>query len=372
MKKLKGWNDFFILLIVALGIIVSFLLIGSFVGPITTGNIEEITVLNFGKLGIVTNIASKIVEVPDFVSGELQAETLKTIPQLEFKSSVFGSHKEGFDIDIPEWLMDDMNNIRMTAHVDTSSNRVGDFAVRWNGKEIYKGKPEDELDVYVDKQYIKQSNTVELYADSPGVAFWAENYYFLKDIEIKLEYGPAKIIPLILEPSDIEKFEHADLRFYATSAVSVVVKVNGKTIYEKVPRGVDVAKFTLADAPLRSGPNLVSVNSDRPLKMRDVELKLFLVSDEVSKKRDFDVSAKAFNSLRLGLRGRIDAQVTNIERQGSLELKLNEKKLPLGIVKEGVNTVYFSMNDVQIGSNTLELSATGSFDVQKVIVGIER
>lgn len=369
--KMKGWNDFLVLLTVAIGLIVVLLIFGAISGPVKTGEVVTVASLSFGKIGIVANIPSKIIQIPDFVSGELQSEVLRAIPQLEFKTSIFGSNRESFEIEVPEWLINDMSNAMVTAGIHVDSNKLGNFVLKWNGKELYNGKPEDLLNVYIPEQYIKQSNTIEMYAESPGLAFWASNYYLLKNIEIVLEYGPAKIIPLTLNPSDIESFDYAEVRFYASAAVPLLIKVNGKEIYNKVPRGIDKANFGLADAPLRSGPNLISFNSERALKVKDVEVRLFLVSGEASKTRNFNLSTKAYNLLRMGYRGRIDVQVTKIERPGSLKLKLNGKTLPLDSIKEGINSAYFSLKDVEIGSNELELSGTGSFDVQEVRVLVE-
>ena len=360
---MKGVDDFLVLLAVAIVIIIVF----SLTGPISTGQFEQIASFSVGDVGAVSNLPSRSIQLGSLTIGEPQKESLKSMPQLEVSTGLFDSKKYEFDVLVPDWLISDAKNVRITADVN-DANRLNDIVVKWNGKEFYRGKP-DAVSFSISKEFVKSSNVFSIYAEGPGLAFWASNYYMLRNVDIDAEYGTAKIIPFQMLGQDIESFSRAELDFYGIGSNPLAVKVNGKEIYAKTPRGAEKIMFDFSNTSLKAGTNVLSVFSEKPVNLYDAKLNIFLSTSLVTRTNTFDITDMQYNAIG---KGRIDIRVDRVSSQRGLKVQLFGRQLTAPQPSAGILSVYFSKNDAQIGRNTIDMSGTGSFYIGEVKVGIER
>jgi hypothetical protein len=190
---------------------------------------------------------------------------------------------------------------------------------------------------------------------------------------VNLEYGPAKLISFEIFPRELEAWNKGEVSFYSTGSGALSIKINGKEIYNQRPGITNTVGFEYNDAPLKVGNNIISLSCpDGVLNLQDVNLKVFLLTNEVVRTRDFNITSVYYNFLKQGKKGRIDYKIDSITREGTLRIKLNNRALSVPAPITGLNSVYFTADHANEGENTLEFSGTGSWYISDVGVGVER
>ncbi len=371
----KGVEDFLYVLVAAIVIMIIFALISPLVPTGgTPGEMEKMEEFTLGSVGFIEEVPAKSIILGSFTVGRTQVETIRSFDRMEVQSSMFGRQGHKYTVVIPEWYRDLMEDIKIDFRVD-STNMYGNLVVKWNGKTIYQDEAHPRTyHVEVDRNYVENTNSLEVYCEGPGVMFWASTVYRLKDFKVNLEYGPVKLVPFELFQNELQAFNKGEISFYAVGDAELNIKVNGVNIYEQVPTGADSVEFQFTDVPLNMGDNILSFSTvGGPVQMFDTKLRVFLLTNEISRRRTFNISAEEYGSLRQATgKGRIEYVIENVAREGSMRIRLNGNDLAVPVPAEGTNIVYFTSNQAQEGENELEFSATGSFDVSTVRVGVER
>jgi hypothetical protein len=151
------------------------------------------------------------------------------------------------------------------------------------------------------------------------------------------------------------------------------VKVNGAQVFSAVPASSESVKFDLFNSGINPGNNMItmSVLGD-PIQLNNVILKIFLSTDNLVKERTFSLPKDKFDLFSQGYRGKIELDVDNITKQGSLSIRLNDKELNVPTIQKGTNTVLFTADQAAEGQNTLKFSGTGGWDVGEVRILLER
>jgi len=370
-------DDFVYVLAVAAVILIVMALVSPLLQPSLApapGEINVIKEFTLGSVGYISEIPAKTLTLGSFTVGETQVENLKSISLLDVSASLLGGEKRTFIINVPGWYFDSMEKVTVSFNVD-STNMYGPLIVSWNGKIFYQDKAYPRAyRLEIDPQYVEEQNTLEIACGGPGMMFWANTVYVLKDLKVNLEYGPAKLYSFELYPSEIQSFKKGVLEFYGAGRGELSVKVNGVTVYKKIPKGADSVEFTFDTVPLNAGNNIVTLSTaGGSVQLFNAEMKIYLLANQITRERTFNITASDLASLKSGaVKGRIDYTIDKISREGPLKISLNGNALSVPTPVEGTNTVYFSYSDAQEGRNTLEFSSTGSFEISDVSIGWER
>lgn len=365
--------DDFIYVLSAGLIVLVFAFILSGLGPWISPGDYQTSVINFtvGNAGVMSDAPTRTDSFESFVVGEVQSYELKAIPQFMVGTSWLGANLQKYNIIVPEWYLEDIRSIRITFNV-YDTNKYGNLVLKWNGLEVEKevlGKGRQEI--IIEPEVVKGSNNLEVYAEGPGLFFWASTVYVLRDFTVNVEYGPKKIIPFQILGSELEAFSKGEIEFYATDTTSeLTIKVNGVEIFDEVPRGPEKAEFDYVDVPLKAGTNILSLSTEGYVNLHDVDLNLYLLTNEAVRVRRFTVTDEQYGLFDYGYKLIVNFDVEEIAREGSLNVRLNDKTVRVGSVDEGMNSVIFDKDEVIKGENEIGFSGTGGYVIGEASIGI--
>lgn len=371
----KGYSDDFmwvlliaIILLVVVGVFSYFV---PYTGPLTNITISEFSP---GEVGYTQDYAARTIDLKTFTVGEDQQSLLRSFPQMELITSLFGGNVETYQIAVPDYHLETARGVRIDFSI-AQTNQYGNLVMKWNGREVANRKlSSGPYDLFIERQHVRESNTLEVSATGPGMLFWASTVYQLKNVNVNLEYGPQRVIPFEMLPSEMAKFDRAELSSYVTGTGTLRITVNGAHVYSGTPQGVLREEFTLFDAPIRAGQNIITFIDDTgTYTMRDTLFKVFVTGDQSVARHRFNLTDEHFNFLANSIfRGRVMYRIDNIARSGSLDIQMNGRQVPAGTPRVGWNSASFTADMVDVGENVITMGGTGSFDISSAIVGLER
>ena len=370
MAKFPKIGDFGWLIVIAIALMAIFYFMTPLSSTVTPTGVKAIKEFTLGSVGYVEAIPAKTLVLGTFKVGQTQTNVLRSLPRLTLSSSLFGADSQEYVIDVPSWYHDSMEKLVINFNV-AESNMYGNLVIKWNGREVfYETANPRGYSVEITPDYVEEQNTLVVMAEGPGMRFWANTIYDLRDLEVNLKYGPVKLYPFELFPNELQSFRNGEVQFYGSGPAKLLVKVNGKQIYYKTPTGQDSADFSFTDVPLSMGENILSFETREGIvDLFNTELKIFLLTNQITRSRSFNLTSQdqlAMSQKRF--RGRVTYTVESIEREGSLSIKLNGNTLSVPQPAVGENTVYFTSGDSREGKNTVEFSGTGSFEISKVLI----
>ncbi|MBN2330817.1 MAG: hypothetical protein JXC85_03305 [Candidatus Aenigmarchaeota archaeon] len=325
-----------------------------------------------GTIGYSDNYVSRSQDYGSFGVGLPQLETLKAVPRMEITAGLFGSASEQFTVYVPEHIVEWLKGGEITFTVE-GSNQYGNLMIAWNGDVVYDKKiarGAEAVTLYPGS--IKQENTLQVSAQGPGMLFWAATVYNIKDFEVNAEYGPAKFVSFSVSQDELESLDRFDLSWFtASKRGNLVVKVNGEEIFSGVPERQQRVEFTdtgMTTASIIPGTNrlaFMAVNGS--YELQDVIMKTYVSKDQRVMKEKFDVTDPQLNSLK-AKGGVVRMYVEDIDRTGDLLVKINEQSAGSTYATEGWNSIPFDADLLERGTNWLQISGTGTFDVGDVSV----
>jgi hypothetical protein len=367
-------EDFLYVLIAAVVFLGIMLLVTAFVsipGPVMNVSVASFSV---GEVGYITDYPSRIFDLKSFSVGETQTESLKAIPQVEVYRGLFSANTEEFVIGIPEWYEDTLRGVRLNFNVySQSSGQFSRLVIRWNGLEVFNyADAGTDQSIFIEKERVKDSNTLEVDCEYNPWYFWASATYALRNFNVNLEYGPERLIPFELLSSELQGFNRGEVSFDG-SGCDLLVRVNGVDVYQGVPGGETKIEFSYQDVPLTPGGNIVAfIATSGVCSLRNSWLKIFLTGNQVTSRKKFDLTNEQYSLLNQGFRGKVSYKIDSVMRTGSLVIKLNGRSLSVPSPQTGWNSAGFGVSDVQEGENEITFSGTGAFDIPEAGVGLER
>ena len=379
-RMMKGMDEFVWVVAIALILVVIFMAVAAVFpftpagpGPATNGTTGAGVIASFSQLGFVgysSSYAGQTADYGSFNVGQTQTENLKKATQLDICAGLWCNRQQEFSVNVPSYYMDTIKDVKVSfAIYDT--NQYGDLVVKWNGKEFHRGRSasQDYL-ITIDKQYVMDSNTLQIYADGPGLMFWASTVYTMRDFMADLEYGPAHINTFILSQAELSAWNSGDLSFYGSGSTGQLrVRSNGYVIYQGMPSGMISIPLNYSTAAPKIGENLVVFDAlgGGVFSLNNVRLRLYLLTNQMVKTKTFQLGASDYNKLG---QGRINFTVNSIQRDGDMTMKLNGKYLNVPRPSAGSNTVYFTKTEAAQGSNTLEITGSGYWDIGDMAITI--
>jgi hypothetical protein len=327
-----------------------------------------------GTIGYAENYVSRVQDFGSFGVGLPQDYNVKSVPKLEISAGLFGSTSEEFAVEVPqhvlEWLKG--GEIEFTV-VDT--NQYGNLIITWNGAEVYNKKAgKGKETVSLDSSQIKASNTMIISAQGPGLVFWAATVYELSNFNVNAEYGPAKFLDFEVSQDELESLDRFNLDWFtASKRGTLVIKVNGDEIFSGVPERTDSVEFTDTSLPTASivpGKNrLAFMAANGSYELQDVRMRTYVSKSQRIMRERFELTTVQVDSLK-AKGGVVRIYVEDIEREGNLRVSLNEQSAGSAEAALGWNRIVFDGNLVDVDTNWLEISGTGTFDVGDVSVEI--
>lgn len=363
----KGVDSFLILLGIAAIVIVALLAFSQFyaIAP-SGGGFTAFEEFDPGIVGFSSESVSKTVQVGEVRVGETQEEPLKGFAQAEISQGLFGGSQEELALTVSPAFLELKRGVKVSFSV-LEANPLGNMKVLWNGKEVYNARPSGLTTFEIESQYITRENTLIVLADGPGFQFWASTSYTVTNFKASLLYGPQKVVPFELLPSEIQQFERGEVSFFSSGGGRLDIKVNGLAVYSKIPSGAGRVEFNLSSAPLNAGGNVLAFVSTGSNVLSGVNLHIFTLGNELVKFRTFSLTGEQLKNFRGS--GRIEFTIDRTIRAGVLTLSLNGKALNLQALQDGLNLVSYRKEDLKEGENTIELSGTGAWEISGVRIG---
>ena len=368
-------DDFAYVLVAAVIIIAVLLAIFALIPPGGIGIETGIGNFTLGGVGF-TGENMETVPFGSFRLGDVNTETLKSVPQIQVSSSYFGGSTYREDVKILSAYVPLAREATITFRVHDSTPAYGNLIVKWNGMEVYKnGASKGVYTFHISRQSLYEVNSLEISADGPGAYFWASTTYVLRDFRLNLDYGSIKLLPFVMGSSELETFKNGAIEFsnpYGGTG-RLTVKVNGAQLFSATPGASESIKFDLFNSGITPGNNMITMSTQGDsFQLNDVTLKIFVSTDNLMKERTMDIPQASFDLFSQGYRGRIELDVDSITRQGSMSIRLNGHDLSVPQIQKGTNVVFFSATEAVEGDNTLKFSGTGGWEVGEVRVLLER
>jgi hypothetical protein len=341
-----------------------------------TGPYQNITMGSFspGEVGYVQDYVARSMDLKTFTVGEQQSEPLKSWPQMELATSMLGGNTERAEIGVPDYHLETARGVRITFDL-YQTNNYGNLVIRWNGRDVVNGMlPPRQHEVFIDRADVRESNILEVFSTGPGFYFWASSIYIIKNFNVNLEYGPHRVMPFEILPSEMDSFDRAEVSCYASGTGILEIRINGVSVYSGSPAGMLTEGFTLFNAPVRAGQNIITfVDETGTYTLRDTMFRIYITGDQSRASHRFNISEEHYSYLAQSIfRGKVDYMIDGMARQGSIDVELNGHPLSTPAPRTGWNSAYFTAAMASPGENRIVFSGTGSFDISEAIIGLER
>lgn len=122
------------------------------------------------------------------------------------------------------------------------ANNYGPIIVTQNGRQIFSEVVgPGEVIVPLNMSDLRRSNTVTVRAENPGLFFWAENVYSIREGSLDIDYQGRvdKVFNFSLSPEEYKKFDHLQLVYNVGEATAPLppmrISMNGQVIFEDTP-----------------------------------------------------------------------------------------------------------------------------------------
>ncbi len=359
-------DDSAYVIIIAIALLVIMLVISNVYYPIYPGGapLKTIAAFDVGTVGSVSEEPAISENIGTFVVGETQLLELESFPQLLIQRGYFGESKGSFDIEVRGEFLPNVRGVSLDFRV-ADTNQYGNLTIKWNGRTVFSGKPGmGSIEADVPPEAVKNENVLDLYAEGPGLFFWASTAYRLTGFDVTLEYGPDRIVPFQITSDELRVFANGAITF-STEGESdrLVVLVNGNPIFNGAPSTINAVEFNLITSPLFSGINAITFSApENEVGLKNVKLEIFLNTESAVKTRTFEISQADANILQQGFaKPRLSYTVSEIKRPGALRVRINGQQIQGVLSQQGENLIDFDASLLRLGENVIEFSATGTF-----------
>jgi hypothetical protein len=154
------------------------------------------------------------------------------------------------------------------------TNNYGPIIVMQNGRQIFRELVgPGEVIVPLNMSDMKRSTAVSIRADNPGLFFWTENVYSIRDASLEIEYRGKvdKQFNFTLSPDEYRRFDHLQLVYNVKDSTAPLppmrITLNGQTIYEKEPPltsfNVNIERDVFDQPIILSDKNTMTFTFDR-------------------------------------------------------------------------------------------------------------
>ncbi len=379
MVIIKGVDEFVWVFIAAIIVLIIVALVGLYmggggIGPVApVSNYTLLGNFSLGRVGFTGSSPIRTENIGSFIAGEPQVESIKSVTELGIATSLIGIERREYTLGIQEEILPAVREVKISFDVD-ETNLYGNLVIKWNGKAVFNRKASvGHYSLTLEKDIVKTANSLEVYAEGPGLLFWASSIYNLKDFRVNQVSGLAKLYPFSLSSGELQTLDKGEISFELgkRDPGKLLIKVNGITVYFKEPSLVEKISFTYADVPfLKAGNNLVVFSTETgSFNIMDAELSIYSLTNIQVRKRSFDMDSDMLEEFGIGI---LEIRVGKIVKEGDFQVSINREDLAAPVMEEGMNRIIFGKNLLQEGRNDIEFSGTGAFDIPEVRIGFEK
>lgn len=382
MVIIKGVDEFVWVFIAAIIVLIIVALVGLYMGGAGGGGIGPVapvsnyTLLgNFslGRVGFTGSSPIRTEDIGSFIAGEPQVVSIKSLTELRVATSLIGMEKREYTLGIQEEILPEVREVKISFDVD-ETNLYGNLVIKWNGKDVFNKKASvGHYSLTLEKDVVKTANSLEIYAEGPGLLFWASSIYTLKDFKVNQVSGLAKLYPFSLSSGELQTLDKGEISFELgkRGPGKLLIKVNGITVYFKEPGLEEKIPFTYSDVPfLKAGNNMIVFSTETgSFNIMDAKLSIFSLSNIQVRKRGFDMDSEMLGEFGIGI---LEIRVGKIVKDGDFQVSINGEDLAGPAMSEGLNRIIFGKGLLQEGRNDIEFSGIGAFDIPEVRIGFEK
>lgn len=374
LKKGQAKPDEFIWVFLA-GLLAIIALLFAWGVPSPPENVTENVTELRGAFIVGTEVEDvpRIIRIGDFsISYTVGSETLSTSKYIEVNRGLFEDETfstsgriDGLDAVTDGWIVIDI----------LQSNSAGNLIVKVNNKVVYNQKTNPgRINIPVDKSLLNNYNVIQVSSGFPGLQFWATSVYRIEKMEFGVNiYGNVKKTHNFeLFSTELKSFTDGEISFGVDERIgtgNLIIKINGKTVFNGIPSGSFSKSFELFDVGLVSGINTIEfmTEQDTSYKLDDAELTIrHKEKGEKSRSFAFTISDNDMQKLKKGVKGKISFLILDSDLVGTLVVRTtdtNGVEHQLDVIQSysiGKRvTVNFDQNDVGVGRNIATFSVIG-------------
>jgi hypothetical protein len=248
----------------------------------------------------------------------------------------------------------------------------GDLKVYLNDRQIFSDSASSgrTVEIELPVSYLEEVNDLRLESEMPGLAFWARNYYDLRDIEILQYYEivhSSEEKSFFMGDSEFDSLEAAELEFtiYCSSLdgdTGFKIYLNNELVRsDNIGCIRDDISFSIDTSYFEQGTNEVKFLVDNGnFLLSGVEMKVWF-DETVYPSYEFDVDEKFGNEFELYMKFGSSG-----DKNG--DIYLNGDTI---VLDTGSNTFREDITDhVVVGTNYLEIRPDNEFEIDKLKVSI--
>ena len=205
-----------------------------------------------------------------YVEGQKNITSLKG----EVSSGLFGNANQKADFEVDNYRDASEGVIKLKIW---NSNYYGDFLIKINGEEVYRGAPEiGEKMIIFDGSFFKASNTIEVETESSGWKIWSPTVYIF-DADLSVNYLGKKTQSLSFDLTNLEitNVNRARLLIFGArdGPGNLVAKLNGREIFS----GLTTVYMDFAVDNLKVGNNTLDLSTEKNTRynISSVQIVLF-------------------------------------------------------------------------------------------------
>ncbi|MDI6798722.1 MAG: hypothetical protein QMD12_01855 [Candidatus Aenigmarchaeota archaeon] len=227
--------------------------------------------------------ASRSIFFNDFsISYAVGSETLASKENVEVVRGYFANYPINL---VHESLAEEKFNMVTGGYISLvidDTNSAGNLIIEFNGEVIYNQKAgPGSIDIRLEKEKIKRSNTITISADLPGWKFWMNTVYKVRSAKFGIGYQGVFYKDFVFElgVNEVTNFRSGVLTFriknYTIPLGDITIKINDKTFFRDIPPLAFFSKtFNRTEVPLNIGTNLISFSTEPNAfyDLRDVTL----------------------------------------------------------------------------------------------------
>ncbi len=203
---------------------------------------SSITINVLNATDTSTSAASIINPLGDFsISYSVGSTEVASKQDIEVSRGYFSGRSASMTGSISDDEFDLINEGEIELVVE-DTNSAGNLIVWLNNEEVYSRRTGiGSIEIPIDKEKIKKSNTISISADSPGWMFWMTNTYKIKSAKMTVSFKGefSKEIEFSLPKEAVDNFRHLQLNYlvsqYSSPLPELTIKVNKQIIYMDRP-----------------------------------------------------------------------------------------------------------------------------------------
>jgi hypothetical protein len=243
-----------------------------------------------------------------------------------------------------------------------------------------------EVNVPIDKSYLKSYNIIEISTSSPGWKFWSSSFYYMDRLKFGINYfgNQEKHESFTVYENELQNFKRGEVNLYVGNAEGdgdLIIDINGHRVYKGRIMGQLIQPFQIFDVGLVRGVNTISFFTERGANYNIEDAELIITHTETGQKTrsvSFNIDSSKYQKLKTK-KGTIEFYILDSNYLGSLLVTITDSagvRHPTQTIQSysigQLQNILFDSTYVRVGKNTVtfEASGEGSFVLSNFKVNV--